>query len=87
MKVTPEIKGPSARSQLMRAVCECPTLPELRAAVVEVACELPDTGRDTVRCGPPDYPGDLAESAPPTPITMRSPRMPDFGERDFGGVL
>lgn len=70
------------RSRLMRAVRECKDLATLRERVVEVACDLEESTRDTIPCPAPDYPGDLTDAAPATPVTLRS-----VGLVDLGGVL
>lgn len=61
------------RSRLMKAVRECATLTELRAAVVEVACDLEESKRDTVPCPPPVYDHEREQAAPPTPLTLPPP--------------
>lgn len=80
------------RSRLMRAVRECGCacgsaecsrkMAEFRARVIEVACDLEESTRDTIPCPAPDYPGELADAAPPTPTTLRT-----VGLVDLGGVL
>lgn len=58
------------RSRLMRAVRECTDLAQLRAAVIEVACDLEESKRDTIPAPPPDYWRESSDAAPPTPLTV-----------------
>lgn len=71
------------RSRLMRAVRECDNLADLRDAVIEVACDLEESTRDTIPAPPPVYDADREEHAPPTPLTLPAPAPPAMTDAEW----